>query len=163
MKKRKDSENFPALEVEAQQKKLKIQQSKSETLSEMNSKTKNTENEPKIETIEELIKKTQIKDIKKIVEEPNEKLKQKLKQKRIINNRNDIVKLFDKLFDKIKINKNLLEFDDLVIVNKEGKPTLEEIEPTKPKELKQKHRKSKQSNFRKNTNEVMLLTKGKNK
>lgn len=166
MNKRKDSENFPSLEVDVNKPGIidPLESIDMTTMSKkINSKVskKEKEDEKNSDTLEKMLKDTNNKDIGQIVEEPDKNLKLKLKKKRVISKRQDIVTQFEKMFEKIQINENLQNFKDLVVIDFENKPSLEEIEPTKPKELRYKTRKSKQTNFKKNSNEVMLLTKGK--
>lgn len=160
MRKRKDSENFPALEVDESKKGI-IDPKEVKDLTQITKKKREKEKNSNLDSIEQLLKDTKLQDISKMVEEPNQELKQKLRKKRIISKREDIVSQFEKMFNKIQMNSNLLNFKDLVIIDFEGKPSLEELEPTKPKEIKYKSRKSRQTNFRKGSGEMLQLTKGK--
>lgn len=172
MKKRKDSENFPSLTVDENKTDI-IDPLKSVDMTEISKKIETTtiktekeqKQEAKMDTLEKILKDTNKTDIKKMIEEPNQQLKQKLKKKRTVTKRQDVITHFEKMFDKIKINKNLMQFKNLVILDFENRPSLEEIEPTKPKEPLYKSRKSKNNhnnnNFRKNSNELLQLTKGK--
>lgn len=169
MKKRKDSENFPSLTVDENKTDI-IDPLSSVNMTEISKKIETTtvktekvsKNEEKMDTLEKILKDTNKRDINKMIEEPNQQLKQKLKKKRTVTKRQDVITHFEKMFDKIKINKNLMQFKNLVILDFESRPSLEEIEPTKPKETLYKSRKSKNNNnFRKNSNELLQLTKGK--
>ena len=137
MNRRKDSENFPILDQKA--KKTDV-----------------------IDPTQEIQFKEKQKQ--KLEEKKTEVKKEEIPQKPLIlENYKQVISCFEKMMDSIKPGKNLEKVKHLPILNLKMMPTVEELHPTKPREVFRgsRNKKRKMNSRKQQTGEQISLTKGR--
>ena len=151
MNRRKDSENFPTLDHKPTENDV-IDPTKEIEFKEKPTKEKSTKEKP---TKEKSNNDKKIEDKKEV----------KIPEPVIISNFRQVSEVFEKLMNEIKPGESLVKVKSLPIVDLGLTPTVEELYPTKPREIFRgsRNRKKKQNKGKKggNQSEMISLTKGR--
>ena len=130
----------------------------------MLNRRKDSENFPVLEgqsSAKDIVDTTKEIEFEQKKEETKEKTQTAPPKPVVVENYKQVVKAFEELMNSIEPGKQLEGLEALPILDLKLTPVIEELFPTKPKEIFRGSRNKKKRNYRKSQLEMISLTKGR--